>query len=66
MARTDQGPSRFVIGTVSGIGIGVAIGGVVMLLTNDVILGVMAGSAAITVGLIRLWTGGGSPRSHHP
>jgi hypothetical protein len=66
MARTDQGPSRVVIGTVSGIG--VAIGGVVMLLTNDVILGVMAGSAliAITVGLIRLWTGGGSPRSHHP
>ena len=66
MTRMDQGPSRVVVGTLTGIGL--ASGVVVMLLTNDVILGVIAGSAliAITVGLVRLWTGGGSPRSHHP
>jgi hypothetical protein len=66
MTRTDQEPSRVVISTFTGIG--VAIGVVVMMLTNDIILGVIAGSAliAITVGLVRLWTGGGSPRSHHP
>lgn len=66
MTRTDQGPSRKVKGTVAGIGI--AIGVVIILLTNDVILGVIAGAAliAIAVGLLRLWTGGGSVRPHHP
>ena len=66
MTRTSQEPSRIVVGTVAGIG--VAIGIVVVLLTSDVILGVIAGSAliAITVGLVRLWTGGGTPRSHQP
>ena len=66
MTRTSQEPSRVVVGTVAGIGI--AIGIVVVLLTSDVILGVIVGSAliAITVGLVRLWTGGGSPRSHQP
>jgi hypothetical protein len=66
MAGTDQGPSRVVIGMLTGIG--VALGLLVMLFTNDVILGVIAGSAfiAITVGLVRLWTGGGATRPHHP
>ena len=65
MAGTDQGPSRVVIGMLTGIG--VALGLLVMLLTSDVILGLIAGSAliAISVGLVRLWTGG-SARPHHP
>lgn len=66
MTRTDQGTSRIVQLTVAGIGI--AIGVVVALFTNDVILGVIAGSAliAIAILLLRLWTGGGNPRPHHP
>ena len=66
MTRTDQGTSLIVRLTVAGIGI--AIGAVVALLTNDVILGVIAGSGliAITIGLLRLWTGDGSSRPHHP
>jgi hypothetical protein len=43
MTRTDQQPSRAVIGTLTEIGI--AMGVVVMLLTSDVILGVIAGAA---------------------
>ena len=60
MTRTDQEPGRVVVATVTGIGI--AIGVVVMLLTNDVILGVMTGAVliAITLGLVRLWTGAGA------
>ena len=66
MTRTSQEPSRVVVGAVAGIGI--AIGLVVVLLTSDVILGVIVGSAliAMTVGLVRLWTGGGRARSHQP
>jgi hypothetical protein len=66
MTRTDSGPSRTVVGTLTGIGI--ALGIVVALMLEDVILGVIAGASfiAITVGLVRLWTGGGSPRPHHP
>jgi hypothetical protein len=66
MTRTDQGPSRVVVATITSVG--VTIGIVVAVLTTDVILGAIAGSAliAITVGLVRLWTGGGSPRPRHP
>jgi hypothetical protein len=65
MSRTDQGPSQLT--TTALTGIGVAIGVVVAVLASDVILGVIAGSAfiAIAVGLLRLWAGGGTPRSHH-
>lgn len=65
MARTYQGPSQTAITALTGIG--VAIGFVVAVLTSDVILGVIAGSAfiAIAVGLLRLWVGEGTPRSHH-
>ena len=65
MKRMDQGPGRVVVGTLTGIGL--AIGVVVAVLASDVILGVTAGAAfvAITVGLARLWTGGGSPGRRH-
>ena len=48
-------------------GIGVAIGVLVAILNSDVILGVIAGASfiAITVGLVRLWAGGGTRRPHH-
>jgi hypothetical protein len=63
MKRTDQGPGRVVVGTLTGIGL--AIGVVVAVLASDVILGVTAGAAfiAIMVGLARVWTGSGSPPS---
>jgi hypothetical protein len=66
MIRTAQGPSHVVLAAITSVG--VTIGIVVAVLTSDVVLGVIAGSAliAISIGLIRLWTGGGSPRPHHP
>ena len=66
MPRTDQGPSQTAI--TGPTAIGVVIGMVVAVLASDVILGVIAGAAfiAIAVGLLRLWTGGGTPRSRHP
>ena len=66
MSRTDQGPSK--TATTALAAIGVVIGLVVAVLASDVILGVIVGSAfiAIAVGLLRLWAGGGTPRSHHP
>lgn len=65
MKRMDKGPSRAVVGTLTGVGL--AIGVVVAVLASDVILGVTAGAAfiAITVGLARLWTGSGSPEQRH-
>jgi hypothetical protein len=66
MKTMDQGPGRVMVGTLTGIGL--TIGVVVAVLAGDVILGVTAGAAfiAITVGLVRLWTGGESPgRRHH-
>jgi hypothetical protein len=65
MTRTDQGPSRVVVGTLTGLGL--AIGVVVAVLASDVIRGVMVGAVfiAITVGVARLWTGGGNSRPHH-
>jgi hypothetical protein len=54
-----------VVGTVTGIGL--TVGVIVAVLASDVILGVVAGATfiAITVGLLRLWTGARSPRPHH-
>jgi hypothetical protein len=65
MSRTDQGPSQTAITALTAIG--VMTGVVVAILASDVILGVIVGAAfiAIAVGLLRLWTGGGTPRSHH-
>jgi hypothetical protein len=65
MSRTDQGPSQTAITALTGTG--VVIGVVVAVLASDVIRGVIAGAAfiAIAVGLLRLWAGGGTPRSHH-
>jgi hypothetical protein len=63
MSRTDQGPSQTAITALTAIG--VMTGVVVAVLASDVILGVIVGAAfiAIAVGLLRLWTGGGTPRS---
>lgn len=65
MTQTEQGPSRAVVTTFTGIG--VAIGVVVAILTSDVILGVIAGASfiALTVGLVRLWAGGGTRHPRH-
>lgn len=48
--------------------IGAVIGVVVGVVTSDVVLGVAAGASfiAVAIGLMRLWTGGGAPRPHHP
>lgn len=66
MNGSDPGPSRTAVAALTAVGvvIGVAVG----VLTSDVILGVIAGASfiAITVGLLRLWTGGGTARPHHP
>ena len=61
MTRTSQEPSRIVVGTVARIGI--AIASVVVLLTSDVILGVIVGSAlmANTVGLVQVMDRGREP-----
>jgi hypothetical protein len=66
MTGTAEGPGRALTGTLTGIGI--VIGIVVAALTSDVIIGVIAGAGfiAVSVGLARLWFGGGSPRPHHP
>lgn len=66
MTPTGEGPAPVVVGTLAGIG--VAIGVIVAVLTSDVILGVIAGASfiAVTVGLVRLWAGGGSRHPRHP
>ena len=65
MTRTEQRPASAVVPALTGIG--VAIGVVVAILTSDVILGVIAGASfiAVTVGLVRLWAGGGTQRPRH-
>lgn len=65
MPRMEEKPSPAVVTTLTGIG--VAIGVLVAILNSDVILGVIAAASfiAITVGLIRLWFGGGTRRPHH-
>ncbi len=62
MTQTEQRPSPAVVTALTGIGI--AIGVIVAVLTSDVILGVIAGVSfiALTVGLVRLWTGGAARR----
>jgi hypothetical protein len=66
MSRTATKPSRVLVPTLTGIGL--AIGVIVAVIVNDVILGVIAGASfiAISVGLVRLWTGGDDQRSRHP
>lgn len=66
MSKTEQGPSRTAVGI--AVVVGVALGIVVAVITRDVILGVIAGAPviAISVGLLRLWTGSGNPRERHP
>ena len=66
MTRTEQGPSRTAIGAL--VVVGFAIGILVAVLATDVILGVTAGASfiAVTVGGLRLWTGGGEERQPHP
>ena len=58
MKETAANPKRVLVPTLTGIGL--AIGVIVAVITTDVILGVIAGASfiAITVGLVRLWTGG--------
>lgn len=65
MTRIAQRPSPAVVTTLTSIG--VVIGVVVAMLTSDVILGVIAGASfiAVTVGLLRLWTGDGTRRTRH-
>jgi hypothetical protein len=67
MTRTQQGPSRTALATAAAVG--VLIGVVLLIVTGDVILGVIAGvsSVAILVRLLRLWYGSGSERRpRHP
>lgn len=61
MAGTTQNQQRVPITVLTLIG--VALGVVVGLLTSDVILGVIAGAGfiAVTVQMVRLWTGHGGP-----
>ena len=65
MTQTENRPSPTLVTALTGVG--VAIGVVVAVLTSDVILGVIAGVSfiAITVGLVRLWAGGGARRPRH-
>jgi hypothetical protein len=65
MTRIEQRPSTVTVTTLTCTG--VAIGVVICILTRDVIEGVMAGALfiAISVGMVRLWFGGGTQRPHH-
>ena len=66
MTREERSPSRtqlvaiWALGILVGLGVGVA--------TADVILGVIGGASfiAIFVGLVRLWSGDGTPKARHP
>ena len=64
MARTKQEPGRANVNPLTSAGI--VVGVLVAVLFGDVILGVIAGATfiAITVGLVRLWTSGGTPHPH--
>ena len=66
MTSTGQSPSRTTLGALTGVGM--LIGVVVAVLTSEVILGVIAGASfiAISVGLVRLWTGGETRHPRHP
>lgn len=58
MKQTAAKPNRVLVPTLTGTGL--VIGVIVAVIATDVILGVIAGASfiAITVGLVRLWTGG--------
>lgn len=62
MKQTAAKPNRVLVPTLTGIGL--VIGVIVAVIATDVILGVIAGASfiAITVGLVRLWTGGDNQR----
>jgi arginine repressor len=64
MNQTATKPNRVLVSTLTGIGL--AIGVLVAVIASDVILGVIAGASfiAITVGLVRLWTGGDNQQPH--
>jgi hypothetical protein len=64
--RTHQPTRHLVVNTLTGIG--VALGIVVAFMTEDVILGVLAGALfiAIALSMSRLWTGGNTTRHSHP
>lgn len=65
MTRTDLTTHRLLITVLTGVG--VILGAVVAMLTSDVILGVIAGAGfiALTVQMVKLWTGrSGPPLSH--
>ncbi len=66
MTGTDLTSHRLLITVLTGTA--VALGIAVAVLTSDVILGVIAGFGlfAITVQMVRLWTGhSGPPVGHH-
>ena len=66
MSRQERPPSRTEMVAIWALGILVGLG--VGVVTSDVILGVIGGAAfiAIFVGLVRLWSGDGTPRTRHP
>jgi hypothetical protein len=64
--RTDLSSHRLLMTVLTGIA--VALGAGVAVLTSDVIIGVIAGAGffAITVQMVKLWTGhSGPPVAHH-
>jgi hypothetical protein len=66
MTRTDLTSHRLLITVLTGTA--VALGVAVAVLTSDVIIGVIAGAGffAITVQMVKLWTGhSGLPVAHH-
>lgn len=66
MTQTDLTSHRLLVTVLTGIA--VALGIAVGVLTSDVILGVIAGAGffAITVQMVKLWTGhSGPPPAHH-
>ena len=58
MTNTRPEPSRTVLGTLTAVG--AIIGIILAVAADDVIMGVIAGSAfvAVTAGALRLWYGG--------
>ena len=65
MTRTDLTSHRLLITVLTGVGI--ALGVAVAVLTSDVIIGVIAGAGfiAITVQMVKLWTGHSGPPIAH-
>lgn len=66
MTNTDLASHRLLITVLTGIAVALGIG--VGVLTSDVIIGVIAGAGffAITVQMVKLWTGhSGPPVAHH-